>query len=349
MYTLEGMIKRFYWLPLLICLITHSTYGQIITNSDIPIAPLQPTTYQGWTNAFKLRNAVLELVVVPDVGRIVYMALNGGVNFFRLDEGLMGQVPAEMGGDSWMNFGGDWFWPVSQARWTEIAGKDWPPPPVLAERPWCGSAWKGADGSQYCLINREYGAPLHIKASRLIKLECDKPVVTIRQKIESIGNSSIPVTLWNISQVARPDQVVLPVDAQSIFSQGYKVLNFDQPGTNVLVSCGKSIVLNAATPGEYKLGSDAEQGWVAAVGKGYMVERAANKPCEAPYPDGGCRVECYVNSGLGYAEIETLSPERMLQAGECLENTLTIQLAPLDKPTDECSTVVRIQKLLGEE
>jgi hypothetical protein len=344
------MIKRFYWSLVLVYLLPQLSYSQAITNSDFPIAPIQSGTYQGWTNAFKLHSPALDVVIIPEAGRIVYLAPENEMNIFRLDEGLMGKTPDQIQGANWLNYGGDWFWPVSQARWTDIAGKDWPPPPVLADQPWEGSAWKGCDGSQYCLIKRDYGEPLNIKVSRLIKLEADKAFVSIQQKIERTADSSIPVTLWNISQIAKPDQVVLPIETNSIFSGGLKVLNFDKPTSKMQSTVGNAAVFDATAAGEYKLGSDSERGWIAARrGQALLVERAVNNKSSTPYPDGGCRVECYINSGLGYAEIETLSPEEPLKKGEVLENTLILQFLSLPEKTDAPAITDQIRKLLGEE
>lgn len=343
------MIKRFCIASLPLVLLSQLSQGQSVTNADVPVAPLQAVAFNGWTNTFKYRNETIEIVIAPDVGRIVYLAPVGGTNLLRLDEGLLGHKPSADATESWVNYGGDWFWPVAQSHWAEFNEKDWPPPPAMMETPWEATAWKGADGSQHCLLNRTYGEPLNIKVSRLFKLENGQPVVTVRQRIERTKASEIPVSLWNLSQIARPDRIVLSLDTNSIFEQGFKVLNFDAPGSDVLTPCKQAAVVNARSKGEYKLGSDSEGGWVAAQrGISLIIEKAINAPSEAPYPDGGCGLECYINSGLGYAEIETLSPEKNLNPGDSLENILRIQVAPVEEGLDDCALAEQIQTLLNE-
>ena len=83
----------------------------------------------------------------PCAGRIVRISYKGGDNILRLDAGLKDRVPDGGRGELWMNYGGDWIWPVAQSRWTSIAKSDWPPPTPLAEKPWTGTAWKDADGT----------------------------------------------------------------------------------------------------------------------------------------------------------------------------------------------------------
>ncbi len=344
------MIKRFYASILFALVFSQHSIGQSVTNTDVPVAPLPAVAFNGWTNAFKFRNAAVEMVIAPDVGRMVYLAPAGGANLLRLDENLMGHTPTGQATESWINYGGDWFWPVPQSRWADFNKKDWPPPPVLAEKPWTATAWKGADGSQNCLLSRTYGAPLHIKASRLFRLENGKPVITVRQRIERTKTSPIPVSLWNISQIARPDRVVMATESNSIFEGGLLVMNFDKPGEDVWSRCDRAAVLNAQAKGEYKLGSDSERGWIAAQrGASLLIERVVNAPSEAPYPDGGCVLECYINAGLGYAEIETLSPEKQLKTGDVLENSLCIRLAPVDAGLEDCALAAHIIRLLDEE
>ena len=116
------------------------------------------------------------------------------------------------------------------------------------------------------------------------------------------------------------------------------------------LACEGALVLEASAPGEYKLGSDSERGWIAALrGETLIVECVENKASDVPYPDGGCRIECYINSGLGYAEIETLSPERMLQRGECLENTLTIRLFTVPEKLDAEALAREVRQRLEEK
>ena len=120
--------------------------GAQISNqsTDVPVAPLAAVEFNGWTNSFRLANDVLQVVVVSEIGRIASISLSGSPNILRADDWFRGQFPNPPGGD-WKNFGGDWLWPVTQSRWAQFAGKDWPPPSFVADAPWEGTAWKTAE------------------------------------------------------------------------------------------------------------------------------------------------------------------------------------------------------------
>ena len=316
--------------------------------TDVPVAPIASAPLGAWSNVFTLRNADLELVIVPAAGRMMKLTFKGGENLFRNDAGLEGKVRTPDTQETWMNYGGDWLWPVAQSRWASFAEADWPPPPVMADLPWNGTAWQDADGTECCLLTRDYGEPLHIKVSRLIKLARNANRITIRQRIERTAPSEIPVVLWNISQIAQADTVVLPADKHSAMDKGVKALMFDLPPEPQLVSCGLANVYHARDGGEHKLGSDSKRGWIAARKSGcLLVERATSEDI-GTHPDGGCTVEMYSNAGLGYTEIETLSVEKTLHPGETLQNTLTLECFPAPATTNACELADAVQKLLGE-
>ncbi len=319
-------------------------------DQSVPVAPITPVAFDGWTNAFLLQNASMEVAVVPAIGRIASIRFRGGENLLRLDAGLKGREPDAAKPEPWMNFGGDWLWPVVQSRWPTLAKSDWPPPPVLAEGPWTGTAWKGADGSLCCWIVREYPDPLRIKVSRQLRLEPDAARISIRQRIESTGPSSAPVVLWTISQVGGADRIFLPTDSASLLERGFKAMMFGPPEAKDTASCGNVLVYEAGTGGEHKLCSDSKKAWLAAQkGNVLIVERATSEDTAGTYPDGGCTVELYSNSGLGYSEIETLSVERQLAPTEALQNTLTIECFPLATNLSPCEAARELKVLTGEE
>ncbi len=334
-------------LGLLLVTATHLP-AQSVTGVDVPIAPLPPVAFAGWTNACRLANSALEVIIAPAVGRMVTLIPAGATNLLRLDPALAGLEPSATNTESWLNFGGDWFWPVAQSQWTPIQGRDWPPPPALAERPWQATAWKGADGGQFCQISREYDAPLNIRVTRQFKLDKERALLTIRQRIEQQSDSPYPVTPWNISQLPRADEIVLPVDTNSGFTGGFKSLMFAMPPSNILTVCAGAIVYDVGS-GEHKLGSDSGRGWIAARrGSILVVERSITSEAGLP-PDGGCTVEMYSNSGLGYSEIETLGPEKNLGRGQATENTLNIECFRLNQIVRGCELAAKVRELLGEQ
>ncbi|MDR0993663.1 MAG: hypothetical protein LBN38_03730 [Verrucomicrobiota bacterium] len=314
-----------------------------------PVSPIRPEGYLGWQEAYRLNNGQAEAVLVPAIGRLVHFAPLDGASPFRLESSLHGQMPPD--GDPFFNIGGDWLWPVSQARWASFSenGRDWPPPDILADLPWTCSAWTDALGAKCALLSREYGAPLHINVTRLFRLEPASTHLVIRQRIERLATSDIPVVLWNISQLAQTEHVVLPVDLDSRFEGGLKVLMGEPPDAESLLSCGDAKVYRIRPGAETKLGSDSSRSWIAAARETQLIfETASCTGAIGEYPDGGCVVELYSNEGLGYSEIETLSPEVNLPPGTVLENTLRIQLVQTPLSLPDCGLADQVRALAGE-
>lgn len=301
-------------------------------------SPIPPSRYAGWKQAYRLTNSAMEVVVVPAVGRIMHLGLAGQPNLLRNDPELLGKRPPLKG--DWPNFGGDWLWPVPQVHWPRIAGKDWPPPPVLADQPWDGSAWSNADGSQSCLIMRRYGDPVNLLVSRLITMDAHRPRVRILQRIMSLGYSPLPACLWTITQVAQPSRILFPAEPTG---GGYRQIAFAPPLPGQVTNVEGIVVIDTLAGGEHKFGSGAQPAWIAAQRDQVLLLEYETNQAQGPLPDGGCAVETYVNTTSGYAEIETLTPEVILEAGDRLENTLFIECRTLnaDATAEDAARAVR--------
>lgn len=302
----------------------------------------------GWPNAYELQNKNMRVVIAPDVGRIAVIDPYERGNVLRGDAELARRSAKTGIMPPFLNVGGDWLWPAAQPAWTNIAGSNWPPPPVLANRPWTGSAWKGDDGTQYCLLAREFGAPLNLEVTRLIELDPELARLTIRQRSIRKMPSNIPVTLWSISQIQEAEQVFLPIGPYSVFTNGLACLMFGTPPESHLTYCEGIAVYDCTQGGQYKLGSDSARAWIAArKGDILVLERSEDNP-EGVYPDGGCALEMYSNSGFGYTEIETLSPEIPLDRDSSLANKLVIECHVFPTNLAPCEAADRVSELAGE-
>jgi hypothetical protein len=316
----------------------------------IPVTPIPAIALHGHTNALVIGNRQLQVTLMPSLGRIAGLRFGGFDNVVRFDAPLAAAslTPPEPG--TWRNFGGDWMFPVAQALWPDRFGNRWPPPPFLDGQPWQGHAWISDDGAQHALLTLEVGEPLHIRLHRALRVDPITATVTIRQRMERTAASDIPMTLWNISQVPDAQRVLMPVDDDSAFPDGYAVLDFGPPATQLLARAeGGVLVLDVKNGTEHKLGSDSPRGWIAAQRDHVVIiEHATTTQPGGDFPDGGCRVEVYANRGLGYTEIETLSEERVLQPGEVLENTLTLSFHLVEATLDHTALAQRVRELLGE-
>lgn len=310
---------------------------------------IAPTTAMGRTDAYILRNAAVEAVVLPAVGRIASFRFTGEPNIYRFDEALASSADESVPAGEWRNYGGDWIWIAAQNRWAEHFGAGWPPPPGLDDGPWKARAGRAADGSQIIHMERELPPPFSVLVHRTIILKPDAAVLEIRQRIQAQAPSRFPLTIWHISQIAGAQRAAFPVRPDSRFPEGFVVLDFEPPRPEWLARTGNILVVDTARALEVKLGSDAPDGWIAAQkGDVLILARAKGRGGADRFPDGGCRVELYANKGLGYAEIETLSEETELEAGGAIENLLILSLHRIPPDLTDEEFARRLEALVGD-
>ena len=318
-------------------------------DAAIPVAPIATSDYLGWTNALNLHNDDLTVVLVPETGRIAFIGVDPSANLLRVDSALEGKTALADAPDFWFNFGGDWLWPTAQNRWADFQESDWPPSRLLDGRSWEARGWKSADGSQCGQLTQTYGEPLHVTVTRFVKVPKEGTSFEVRQKIQRTANSSVPVTLWTISQIAGAEYVVIPTDEDSSFDGGLASLRFEMPGKEFLHRCDGTALYHVLEKGEHKLGSDSARSWVAAVrGDTLIVEQTTPHEEDSTYPEGGCTVQVYANAGLGYAEIETMSPEKVLAPDEAMENILRVTCYTIPPGLDGCDLADKVRELIGE-
>jgi hypothetical protein len=313
---------------------------------DLPVAPLQPVHRFGQTNILVLANARMEVTVFPSAGRFAISRFLDAGPVHRMDTASLSAPAAADAG--WKNHGGDWLWPVAQKHWTEFFGADWPPARAIDGEPWEGKAWTTADASSVCALRRTIGPPLNIEITRTLHLDSAAARLTVRQRIESKGPSRIPVTLWCISQMAGVDEVVLP-DEGLREPPPFRVLGFAPPPEDLVARCESSRVVRVGAGTEHKFGSASPRIWVGGRnGRTALLLRSARDDAEGRYPDQDCPVEVYANRGLGYAEIEILSPERVLAPGEHIENTVILECLALPGEAVSCRFADATRRFLGE-
>ncbi len=304
--------------------------------------PIPLSSFDPWDHVYVLAGSQLHVVVAAGIGRIVHLGLPGQPNLLHADAAESGEVPAPDEYRPWQNHGGDWLWPVARERWAETAGSDWPPPQFLAETAWSGNAWKSDDDALHSQMIHDYPAPLSVRVIRQVTVAPNQARVSVFQRIERTAPSTLPVCLLQHSRILDPDYAVLPTDPLSRFDRRIRLLLGSVTETTVR-RFGRTVWIRPPGTLDVKLGTDSQQHWAGAVKSGVMiVAQAVPDSTAGVYPDRGCRAEVYFNSGLGYAEIETLSVEARLRVGQEIENTvhLTVHRLPEAQPLSETAAWV---------
>lgn len=303
---------------------TRAEDAEPVADATTPEISVDKISFFGWKEAWRLRNKSCEMVVVPQISRVMYFSLKGGENLIWVAPNANGQTYAA-GGKDWRNLGGDKIWPEPQDKW------GWPPPYHFDNAPSDAEALKGGVRLKTKTASPKLGCTL----VREFTLDPEKPRVSIRQWFEKSQGDPIAMTLWTITQVRKPDFALLPLGGENEKKQKYRPLQgpvgdapFFQTHETVC-----SLRYNDAKGQKVGITANAalDNDWVAAVYPKCIFVEARKLEKDAVYPDGNCHAELFVATPVNgpYVEMELLSPLKTIKSGEKLEDNCVWQIVPL--------------------
>ncbi len=288
---------------------------------------VERVTFRGWTDVWKISNDACELIIAPQIGRVMSFGLKGMGSVIWVNDDLAGHT-APSDDAEWRNFGGEKVWPTEQSLWPKLAGRAWAPP-----YPYDGGAAtsEAIPGGvrMTSAVDPHFGA----QVVREFTLDPKLPVVYIRQHHRKVRGVPVPMTLWSICQVNPPIRAMSPATSAN-GQPSYVPINAPR---GVHMEDGVVTIRNDKAS-DQKIGfrSDAvnQNGWVGAVfTDGQMLVMSHEVVAGAAYPDGGCDREIFtgkLEAKGTYLELELLSPLRMMEAGQDLYDNSAWTLVKLD-------------------
>ncbi len=310
---------------------------------DVPVAPIAPTVHGVWSNAFVLRTAAAEAVIVPDTGRVCAFAPADGSNVLHFAAALASHdAGRRSGAGSWRDFGGLWGWPVHEDSWPRIRAEGASPDDLFEGRTWNGRAWKTADGTAVCSMTLELGRPLNLRILRSFRLGRLAASLEIRERIERTGPSDIPVGPSIHARIVAPQRLVFPADPDA--EPLVRAVAFDAPPVFALSRAPSAAVYHVGLGGEHRLAANTLRPWVAAELPRHLVmlRAASNATNTIPRP------AAYVHRGAAHAEIELAAAGRPLRTGDAIEQTVFLECFPAPADPDERALAIRTRLLAGE-
>ncbi|HAV65626.1 MAG TPA: hypothetical protein DCY13_25030, partial [Verrucomicrobiales bacterium] len=289
--------------------------------------------YRGWKDAVIMDNGQAEVVIVPAVGRVMQFRFRNGEPTFWENEALLGKLPDPESGE-WGNFGGDKTWPAPQADWPKLTPRAWPPP-VAFDSMAVTAQINEAHVTLISPVDPHYG----IRTYRMIALEPDRPVMKITTRYEKVIGDPVSVSVWIITQLRDPAGVYVPVPAPTLFPSGYHAMSRDLP-PDLKYSKGL-ISLTRPRDKSTKIGTDA--GSLLWIGRETMMRMDSPRDGRRRYPDNSSSAEVYTNPDPNaYVELEMLSPLKLLEVGQTMEETCLYTLIPrrLADPEKEARQVL---------
>jgi hypothetical protein len=280
----------------------------------------------GWNRAYCVSNGVVDLVVVPGIGRIVSFALTGHpetnpiyTNAAEYGQGPPASVPFPK---NEINFGGAKIWPSQQSDWPQHQPTGWPPDPSIESGPYRVTILR--DGLR---LTGPVSPYFHLRAIQEITLAPHAAQVNFRVTFAKSPHPSGPhagflVGIWSIAPTRGDGTVFLPVMHRGAFPKlGYNPFNEVFKGQPQRHPDGDLLQISRDPNVSTKTGSDSPLGWLATVYAGNLVfsQHAVHLP-ETVYPDDGCSAEVYTNPGTEsrFIEMEVLGPMTHLSAGQHL-------------------------------
>lgn len=329
-------------------------FGIMMTTTHAEVS-IERVTYRGWKDAYRLSNGTVDLVVVPEVGRIMRYGLVLGPNMLWENPTAVGK-PIPLG--QWPNTGGDKVWPWKQDDWQAITGSAWPPPAAADQAPHQAEVV----GKDTVRLTSTVLVPYGIRIVREIRLAPEGTQVFLTNrfvKVREGGDYSVGV--WTITQVPATTWVLArTLPTVSALNGGYLSLAGDKEKGGfaaITLLPGGALKVDRRPNDSAKLGTEADL-LASLQGDLLFTVRIAPMPPRdntgASY-DKGERAQIYSqpdnveDAARGitpYIELEFTSPRRTLKNGETLTLEQVWELRRLPKDRLEPAAVVETLKAI---
>jgi hypothetical protein len=303
---------------------------------------VQAVNYRGWGGSYRLSNGTAEIVIVPEVGRILRYGFIGERNLIWEDPALAGKSADRK---TFPRFGGNKAWPWPQHEWPRYIGHDWPPPPAADQAPFTAET-VGADTVR---MTSPLVVGFGVRVVREIQLARSGSRVTLTTRLEHVNTPGPEKNLaaWSITPVAAPETLLVRLTPNSTLADGYKPLGSFDPFASITVEKGVMRVVRQIDKSS-KIGIDGDA--VGAVyGDTLWLLRDKTSDAGGTYISGE-RVQVFSNAdsaedfarGLPpYMELEFTSPrKRLSRAGDTVSLTEVWELKRLPRDADKRSAFI---------
>jgi hypothetical protein len=302
--------------PIALTLFAMGSIGamQGVAGGPQVVSVAQGQTYEGWKGCWVLSNDTVDIVVVPQIGRIMRYGYLNGRNMFWNNPDVQGQAP-DYKGKTWQNFGGDKVWIAPQGYW------NWPPDKSID--PGYYSVQAIPNGIR--LVGRPSSSS-NAQITREITLAPHGAEVSITNILSNRGETR-PISVWEVAQMDDPDRVYLRSAITSYQPLGWTGFGDNHVDPDMMDVKSGEIWLTRSKTIQRKFGSTTPEGELRSVKGSTMFHFKQEVSKFATYPDQNSAQEVFLSADpYPYVELEQLGQLQKLDTRQVLIQKVTWSL-----------------------
>jgi hypothetical protein len=290
--------------------------------------------YEGYGKCVFIENDACTLAVTIEFGpRVIYFARKGRKNVMLEDRDGLFTVDVE-GYGTWRNRGGHRLWVA---------------PELLPETYYPDNAPVAYKVEGDTVTFTPPVTPFAKQLETVIKLDADKAVAEVTQRITNVGDKEADFALWSITGLTDGGTAVIPMCTRKAGYLPNRVMSlWDYSDINdprfKLTNEYARIRQDKFLPSPFKAGFNVEDGFAAYAVNEQIFVKCFGDYQFVEYPDYSCNFEMYTN--YKFLECEILGEKRKYQPGETTEVTETWHL--LDNEGDKEPELDKIRTAVGK-
>jgi hypothetical protein len=252
-----------------------------MTTDTLTQVSLEQRDYHGWP-AYFLRRGDLELAITPSIGGRIMRAAWRGHDLAYSNPSYHGRAlnlhnfpdpraaKREFG---LRRYGGDHTWLAPQSRWS-----DGLPFLDLDSGPYTAEVEESTEHDVRLTVTSPVDRETGMQIVRTVRLSAARAGFEVTHTLRNVSGKLAQWAIWDVFHLRRPGRVYLPRRKGSRFPAGVK--SFDGAGSSLeardaaLKTAGPIAIVDCSTEASFKLGVDADQGWVLAL-----------QPSDLPLPE----------------------------------------------------------------
>jgi hypothetical protein len=303
-----------------------------ITGSRCRVANLH---FGGW-RALTLKNGIIELFVVPEIGGRAIQLRFCGSDLFYVNPRHAGRVYRAQENSfegGWKNYGGSKVWPAPQG-WSSDSEWPGPPDPILDGGVYSCQILEQGDDTAALRLESPRDEYTGLIFSRVIRIFRDSASIEVRHTMRNAATRRVRWSIWQVTQQAASVHTTVFVPTGS-----YRQIFGDEPYEGVTLDAEASICRFRYADRVAKFGTKPEQGWVATLDSSRGVALLETFPLYPAlvYPDDA-PVELWVNGhGSFTAHGDTIEMEHDLNGCDAFIETEVLSPLVQLEPEEEYS------------